>query len=212
MDYNYEPLTIDRFVQQLAVGYVSRGYFFYVTGTIPVTKDPKRIDEKLISKYKVARSKWSRARQKKAGAANIQYLRFERWFVLLATHGHHQFFDEEAASLRDVRKTPIKFAGYSVGYAEGSIRVRIERETYLEIRAWFFENALHRSAQALADQLRALPFKPYGGVKKQLFAIRKEVNLRRHQAGFEPVPLSSLRLKRTQRKPFAAATEVRPET
>jgi hypothetical protein len=202
--YNCEARSIEGFIQQLGVGYVSRGYFFYVVGSIPSKKDPRLTDEKLIRKYQICRSKWSRARQKRAGAANIQYLRFQRQFVLLATHGNHQkFFEEEAASLRDIRKTPIKFADYSIGYAGGSLRVRIERETYLEKRAWFIENAVHRSVEELTDEFRALPFRPYRGVKKQLFAIRTAVNLRRAKAGFELVPYSSLRLKGTQRKPFA---------
>lgn len=207
MNYRCEAVTIEGFVQQLAVQYVSRGYFFYVTGEIPAGKDPKRVDEKLIGKYEITDSKWSRARRKRSGTANIHYLRYQRWFVLLATHGQHRFFEEEGASYRDVRETPIKFGGYSIGHKK-SARVHIEREVYLEIRAWFLENALHRSAKALSDQFRALGFEPYGGVKKQLFSIHSEVNLRRGQAGFEPVEFPAGFLKRTQRKPFVGVTEL----
>ena len=83
--YRCEATTLEGFVQQLAVGYVSRGYWFYVTGFIPAGKDPHAVDEKLISRYGLAISKWTRARRKQTGAASVQYLRFRRYFVLLAT-------------------------------------------------------------------------------------------------------------------------------
>ena len=54
MAYRCEAPTIAGFVQQLAVSYVANGYWFYVTGVIPEEKDPRRVDEKLISKYELA--------------------------------------------------------------------------------------------------------------------------------------------------------------
>ena len=42
--YRCEATTLEGFVQQLAVGYVSRGYWFYVTGFIPAGKDPHDVD------------------------------------------------------------------------------------------------------------------------------------------------------------------------
>jgi hypothetical protein len=202
MDYCCEALTVEGFVQQLAVGYVSRGYFFYVLGAIPEKKDPRQTDEKLIRNYEIARSKWSRARLKRAGAANVQYLRFRRSFALLATHGRHRFFDEERAALRDVREVPIRFSGYSIGYRGDGVAVKIADDVYSELKAWFLENAVHRSAVALADEFRAIRYEPYGGVKKQIFALLRAVNEKRSAAGFEPVPASCLRLKRRSVRPF----------
>src|SRR5215210_3660617 len=98
--YRCEVSTIEGFIQQLAVGYVSRGYFFYVTGRVPCGKDPRFIDQKLIEKYGIDLSPWARARRKRAGMANLQYVRFEDFFVLLATHGRHRFFEEEAKVIR----------------------------------------------------------------------------------------------------------------
>src|SRR5262245_22554809 len=92
--YRCEIETIGGFVQQLAVGYLAHGYFFYVWGIVPDGKDPRRVDEKLVSKYGLAVSKWVRARRKRAGLANIAYLRHRRFFVLVATHGAHPFFEE----------------------------------------------------------------------------------------------------------------------
>jgi len=207
MNYRCEALTLEGFVQQLAVGYVSRGYFFYVLGSIPERKDPRLTDRKLIGHYGIARSKWSRARLKRTGAASVQYLRFRRSFVLLATHGKHRFFDEERAVLRDVRETPIKFSGYSIGYRGDALDVRIADDVYSELRAWFLENAVHRSAEALADEFRGLRFEPYGGVRKQLLALLRAVNDKRRAARFAPLPMSCLRLRRRACRPFSAETK-----
>src|SRR5262245_15327111 len=75
----YAAATLEGFIQQLAVAYVKNGYYFYVTGRVPDGKDPVAIDRKLIDRYGAGISKWARARRKRAGLANIQYLRFERF-------------------------------------------------------------------------------------------------------------------------------------
>lgn len=103
MEYRCEATSVAGFVQQLAVAYVGHGYFFYVTGEIPENKDPRAIDEKLIAKYGLAIGKATRARRKAAGFANVQYIRFGRFFVLVATPGRHAIFESEARSLRDAR-------------------------------------------------------------------------------------------------------------
>src|SRR5712692_5511800 len=112
MEYRCEATSVVGFVQQLAVAYVGRGYFFYVTGQIPEGKDPRAVDAKLIAKYGLAIGKTARARRKAAGLANVQYVRCRHAFVLLATRGQHSFFEEEREFIRDARKVPIKFAGY----------------------------------------------------------------------------------------------------
>ncbi len=48
----------------------------------------------------------------------MHYLRFSRYFVLVATHGVHPFFEQEAKAIRDVRRIPIKFGGYSIFLSE----------------------------------------------------------------------------------------------
>jgi len=95
------------------------GYVFYVRGVVPEDKDPASVDAKLIAKYDVDRSRWRRAVDAEAGVARMQYIRHERTFLLMATHGTHRFFDEEKGSIRDARKTPIKYAGYSISYRRG---------------------------------------------------------------------------------------------
>jgi hypothetical protein len=108
-------------------------------GQVPEGKDPRKVDEKLINRYQLDLSKWARARRKRAGLANLQYLRFGRFFVLLATHGAHTFFEEEAMAIRDAWKTPIRFRGYAISYRNGHPHVRIEQEEYKRLNAYFLD-------------------------------------------------------------------------
>ena len=90
MDYRYLTHSIGGFIQQLAVCYLQRGYWFYVTGDIPPGKDPALIDRKLLAQYEIDLSKYQRCRRKKEGHANLQYLRYQNTFLLLATTGDHR--------------------------------------------------------------------------------------------------------------------------
>src|SRR5581483_943572 len=91
--YRCEASSVEGFVQVLACNYLPHGYFFFASGVIPEGKDPEVVDRKLIDKYGVAVSRQGRVRRKRAGFANIHYLRFGRFWVLLATHGVHHFFE-----------------------------------------------------------------------------------------------------------------------
>jgi hypothetical protein len=200
--YRCEATTPEGFVQQLAVSYLGNGYWFYVAGEIPVGKDARRVDEKLIGRYQIDRSKWERARRKRAGAANLQYIRFGRFFILLATHGQHPFFEEESESIRDARKTPIRFQNYSISYRGGHSHVRIDQEEYKRLKSYFLEVSLHRTAERLGTELARLPFEPYAPVRRQLLAIHRAVNRERQRARFEPVPKSCFRFLRRVCRPF----------
>src|SRR4051812_29200215 len=115
MVYRYVATSVAGFIQQLAVAYVTHGYYFYVTGVIPEHKDPFKTDEKLIKQYGIGVSKWTRSRRKKDGQANVHYLRHERFYILIASHGDNSFFAAESKRLKDVRKRPVQFMGYSIG-------------------------------------------------------------------------------------------------
>jgi hypothetical protein len=204
MEYRCEATSVVGFVQQLAVAYVGRGYFFYVTGEIPERKDPLGVDSRIIEKYGIAVGKATRARRKAAGFANLQYLRFRRGFVLLATRGQHRFFEEERKFIRDVREIPIKFGGYAVSYRSGHPHVRIEQRRYLELKAFLSDVATHRSKEWFEEQFKRLPFEPYAPIRGQLHGILREVNRRRETARFEGVPASAVRLRRRVVRPFAS--------
>ena len=200
--YKSEATSVQGFVQQVAVQYVTHGYWFYVPGQIPKGKDPAAIDRKLIKRYAIDVSRSERSRRKRAGRANVQYIRFQRTFVLMATHGVGRFFEEEANVLLDVRRTPFKAFGYSVGYRGGHASVRIEREEYKRLKALFLDLACRRSVESLAEELRRITFEPYAPIRAQLIGLLRIVNRARKASGYEPVPFDALRLRRRIYRPF----------
>jgi hypothetical protein len=202
MEYRCEATSVAGFVQQLAVAYVGHGYWFYVTGEIPERKDPRAVDEKLIEKYGLGIGKATRARRKAAGQANIQYLRYRRAFVLLATPGKHPFFEEERKFIRDVREVPIKFGGYAISYRAGHPHVRIEQSRYLELKAYLADISVHRTRERLDEEFRRIPFEPYAPIRSQFCGLLREANRRRQLAGYEPMDSSCLRMRRHVVRPF----------
>ena len=190
--YRCEARTVSVFIRQLAVNYVSRGYFFYVMGEIPLRKDPAKTDAKIIERYGIDISKWSRWRQRQTGRAGIQYLRCRSQFVILATHGEHHFFQDEAQAVRDIRRLPLRFGGYSVSYREsngaGHVSVRIERERFLLLKTYLLKRAQKAPADDLASELLSLSFPPFAPVRRQLFNLARAINYARKVAGLEPIP------------------------
>ncbi|MBX9787500.1 MAG: hypothetical protein K2Y37_01165 [Pirellulales bacterium] len=223
--YRYSACSVRGFVQQLASNYLPHGYWFYVSGVVPEGKDPTKVDRKLIRKYGVDRSRQSRARRKQAGFANLHYLRFDRYWVLLATHGAHEFFELEARNIRDVRRVGIQFKGYSIGVKKGGfvrkkdrkepahpdnkyrVRVQIAAKRYREMKAYFVDIATHRSVDALASELYNVPFEPYAPVRQQMLNILRLVNRVRKEASYELVPPTVLRYLRRIVKPFQSGLD-----
>src|SRR5262249_1163094 len=192
----------------VAVSFVGHGYFFYVAGSIPEGKDPRAVDEKLVVRYGIDISKWARARRKQAGIANLQYVRFWQFFLILSTHGRHQFFEDEASCIRDVRRRPIRFAGYAIGFRGGHSHVRIEPEVYKQLKAYFVDLAVRRSVASLEKELAQIPFEPYAPVRRQLLCILRAVNGARKKAGFSPITKEVFRFKRRIYRPFEGRLEV----
>jgi hypothetical protein len=207
--YRCVSTSISGFIQQLAVGYVAHGYWFYVTGTIPEHKDPQKTDAKIIRQYDCAVSKWTRFRRQAAGSAKIQYLRFRHFFVILATPGEHRFFAEESSRLRDIRETPIKFASYAIGCREWKGRwrpsVRIERDRYRELVDCFLKSTWELPAAELWSKLHSLPYEPYAPVRDQLLRLLRAVNRKRTTSGLEELAIGALRLRRRPVLPFGEA-------
>lgn len=220
MEYRCVATSLEGFVQQLASNILPHGYWFYVTGHVPDGKEGETIDRKLIEKYGIGISRQQRARRKLAGNANLHYLRLGRSWVLLATHGHHPFFEAEASSIRDVRRIPIQIGGYSLSVKQGHflkkerdgnqavpdgrmrVRVQIGRERYRDLCAYLLSISCHRSAENLARELWNVPFEPYAPVRRQLLNLLRLVNSKRQCAGYMKVPPAVLRYKREIVKPF----------
>ena len=214
MQYRAEATSLTGFVQQIACCYLRHGYWFYVTGHIPAHKEARVIDQRLIEKYSIGVSESTRARRKRLGHANLQYLRSGRTFVILATKGQHKFFETEFNSIHDIRHTPLKIGGYSISYRRGGrtrtgendprwhAHVEIERRQYLELKSWMLELALHRSAETLAQAFYEIPFEPYAPVRRQLLNILRAVNRSRKQSGFSRIPVEVVPLRRRIVRPF----------
>ncbi len=71
MRYFYEATSLEGIIQQVAVAYIARGkYYFYVSGRVPVRLTPHQHDERIIRKFDVAKSKWTRYRRRLRWAAS----------------------------------------------------------------------------------------------------------------------------------------------
>lgn len=208
MSYRCLAASQAGFLQQLAVAYIANGYYFYVVGVLPAHKTAARVDAKILAAYDIAISKWTRARRKQAGHANVQYLRHGRFYVIITTHGVHPFFVAEAKRLRDIRKTPILFMGYSIGCRRerggGAYHasVRINRDTMRLLKEHFTGLATKVSVEGLCRKFHQLPFEPYAPVRGQVRGLLRLVNRLRKTAGLELVPLAVLRWHRAPVKPF----------
>jgi hypothetical protein len=205
--YRCEAASIEGFIQQLAVSYVGNGYWFYVAGSVPEGKDPRIVDAKLIKKYEIDVSKWTRARRKRLGLASVQYLRFGRFFVLLASGGEHPFFREEL-SIRDIRRFPIRFAGYSVSFRKGRDEkwhpsVRIDALEFRHVKGELLARSLNGSVEELTARIWALGYAPYAPVRDQYRILVRAVNKKRRLAALEDVPKDAIPRKRRVVAPFA---------
>ena len=210
VNYRCEATSVAGFVQQLACCYVRHGYHHYVVGEIPARKDPRAVDGRMVERYRLELSKFARARRKRAGLPNVQYLRFRRFFVLCATeptHGHPFYEEHAAGQIRNIRRQPIAFAGYSIGWHRGADRrwhvsVRIHPERYRSIKAYLLDLSRRRTVEQLACEFAGLPFEPYAPVRRQLLSLLKVVNHERKFAGLARVSVTCLRLRRTVVRPF----------
>ena len=207
-EYRCVALSPQGFIQQVVLC-VTKGYLWYVAGHIPKGKDPARTDERIIAKYSIGISKWARARRKRGGGANLQYLRHGRFFVVMATAGEHEFFREEP-NVRDIRRVPLKFAGHSLSQRRSTVTgsshasVRIAPEEYRQVKAYLLEYCVRWSLERLHVELYRLPFQPYAPVRRQLLNLLRAVNRKRARAGLPPATGRCLYLKRRVVRVFEA--------
>ncbi len=211
MAYCWECETEAEFVRRLVTGFLTKGYVFYVAGDVPPPKEPRAVAEKLATRYGLRVSRQERVRRKRSGLANLGFLRFGRFFVLLATHGEHAFFEAERERIRDFRRQPLLFAGYSVSLrrdgsakVEGGVprlrgSVRIAPAEYRVLKHELLGRALE-GVRELGGRLARVPFEPYAPVRRQLLNLLRAVNRARGKAGMEAVPVGTLRLSRGRRK------------
>lgn len=220
MPYRCEATSLEGFVQILASNYLPHGYWFYVTGRVPAGKDPNQIDAKLIEKYGIGLSRQQRARRKLQGMANVHYVRYGNFFVILATHGKHPFFAAEQSAVKDIRKHPLQFRGYSLTMRRGGflkkdsgdesptpdgryrVRVTIGRKAFRNLQADLVDKAAHRAVDTLRWELWNQPFEPYAPIRKQYLMVLRQMNRIRSALGYDRVPTDAIRYQRRIVKPF----------
>ncbi len=223
MEYKYEVTSLVGYLQRVATHLLPKGYYFFVQGLVPEGKDPAALDAKLLAKYEVVKTEGARRWRKSQGLGNVQYVRYERSWLLMATHGDHPIRDGEGDNLKDVRRFPIRIGDYSIYVKRGNylqkrsnddsptpdgkwrVRVLIAREPYRELCAYFVSIARHRRAEALAEELSKLPYVPYAPVRKQLLKLLRLIDTKRQEAGFSRIPPRCLRYRREIVKAFEAA-------
>ena len=84
------------------------------------------------------------------------------------------------------------------------VRVQIDRETFLDLKADFLSLAKKRSwsSDVISAKFYNLPFEPYAPARKQLLQILRQVNKARGLAGMPNISPNVIRFKRKIVKPF----------
>ena len=219
MEYQCVTSSVEGFVQQLAGCYLADGYWFYSSGRIAKRRDATEVDRMLTRQYGISNSHTSRLERKLMGIANLHYLRCERFYILLATDGHHPFFDKEKG-IRDARQIPIRYGGYTVGvepakegrggrlgvnrerWKQWAVRVEIDAKSFGALQKRFVEMAAACSAAEIADALHGVPFAPYAPVVQQMEEVLWLVNQARQAGGLELVGREAVRRQRRIVSPF----------
>ncbi len=222
MKYRCQAASTEGVVQLIAASYLRHGYYWYVTGSIPHAKDAETVDRKLVTKYGLDISQLARSSRRKRGVANAQYLRYGRWFILMLTEGLYALRlptaqGGEREQLKDCRRHPIQFEGYSISQRRSGVasasdephkwraHVRIDARTYAALKAHFESIAVHRCSDNLAREFAAIPYARYAPIRRQLLNLLRLVNERRKQHALEPLPYTVLNLRRSPVKVYADA-------
>ena len=110
--YPCRASSIEGLVQQVAVSYLRQGYTNFITGRIPERSDVEKIDKSIITRYGLNKDWRYRAGLKAIDVANVEYIRFERFYVILATKGEHLFYEREGERVRSCVRNPHRAEKY----------------------------------------------------------------------------------------------------
>jgi hypothetical protein len=107
MSYRCVATSVAGFIQQLAVGYIANGYYFYVAGVLPSHKSAERVDAKILAAYNIAISKWTRARLTRGALSTMAGAKSN--FLSIGRD-----LSDEGPKLDSVRKSSIGRLAYPV--------------------------------------------------------------------------------------------------
>ena len=171
-----------------------------------------------MDRYVTEGKPWRRKSRVRAGHANVHYLRYGRFYVLISTHGKkvggkpEKLFLDHATTIRDIRRNALTFGPYSVRYTcseidkRWKVNIRLKREAYQELLAELLQCSVRdrfRDTGAVEERVRSLRLAWYRPVRAQVFRIVQEVNRRRRYRGFEPVSATCIPKMRRPPKVFA---------
>ncbi|MCG6137078.1 MAG: hypothetical protein MET45_20995 [Nostoc sp. LLA-1] len=182
----YEAHSLGELLRKVAIDYVRYGYYRYLVIQIPKAKDPKLIDEKILSAYRITYHRTKRARLKAQGEAVVAVVRFGHRFVLLATEGTHTELGKRLCL--DCRVTPIHLSGYTVGVKDGKPNVQMSLKRYRGLKKLLTHTALHNENKLIDFFGRISPFK-FPGILRQQQKLLKMVNAKRKKAGLTRITL-----------------------
>ena len=140
----------------------------------------------------------------------MQYIRHGNWFVLSTTEGRHAFKQQERNQIRDCRRPPIRFEGYSISYRRSPITpkgggepkrhacVRIDGPTYKQLP----RSSATSEPQNTGTRLCLYALCRYTPVRRQLLNILRAINNTRSKQGFDELKPRALKLRRAVVQPF----------
>lgn len=187
MTSKYVAESLGWFLRKVAIDYVRYGYVRYALCTIPEVKageeELRRIDRKLISTYRVTYHGTTRARRRAKGLANVAYVRYRRWFVLLSSEGMHDSDEFERLSPKDIREVPFVFCGYIVSLKRGKVQVAMTGRRMGRIEKIAKQIALHQEGKVRAFFLNISHSIHFPGVVRQKLKLLRSINQKRKRAG-----------------------------
>jgi hypothetical protein len=203
MRSRYVAERLGSFLGKIAYNYARYGYHWYAVREIPEGKDLGEVDRKILTAYGVTYQHMRRKRRRAEGWANVAYVRYGRWFILLGTTGRHESFTRICR--KHLLEEPLYFGGYIVALHDGEVTVLVSPRRWKRIRELAHRIALHNEAKVFHFfhtwlDGKAAPFS-FPGVMKQKTTLLAEVNTRRRVAGLTPIP--PLVWRTYERKPGA---------
>ena len=198
MAYSCVARNIDEYLHQL-VRLVTSKHYFYFTYLLAADADPEKVDQRIITYWKLDQPSWRRTRRSRRSAPSIHYLRFGRFYGLFATKGRtangmpHPFFTEYSPD--DIRRNALHCFGYAVKSAcdttsRRRTNIRLDRDARMYLREDLVRKATqpryHLSTE-LESEIQQLPYQWYRPVREQVYAIVTEVNSIRRRSGLSRI-------------------------
>lgn len=164
--------------------FARKGYHYYVTGEIPLSKATTFV-RKVSDLYRTDLDKFSRYRRKKAGLGNAELMFYQLnaitlLFVIMVTDGEHPAHVVE--KLKDARDpfTALRLTGFEMvrvtreGFPDPAWTWRMTDETYSGWRDRFVGQIRSHADEEIKKSWFSLHKSPgFAGIRQQVFKIQK---------------------------------------